>query len=152
MTPADRDSTPAAEALGDAYEAQATRLPEAMDAFWMPFSANRQFRKAPRMLASARDMHYQTTEGRDVVHPPPAEADVAGIGTDDSGDRAQQRRLSAAARAEQAGHAGRDVERDAGQHLTLAAYDDEVAHLHDVFHHVLNCAPAAVARQDPTER
>ena len=36
-----------------------------------------------------------------------------------------------------AGH----VERDAGQHLALAAYDDEVAHRHDVIHHVLNCAP-----------
>ncbi len=67
MTPADRDSTPTAETFGDLYEAQATRLPEAMDAFWMPFSANRQFRKAPRMLASARDMHYQTTDGREIL-------------------------------------------------------------------------------------
>ena len=67
MTPADSDSTPAAETFGDLYEAQATRLPEAMDAFWMPFSANRQFRKAPRMLASAKDMHYRTTDGREIL-------------------------------------------------------------------------------------
>jgi len=67
MTPADSDSPPAAETFGDLYEAQATRLPEAMDAFWMPFSANRQFRKAPRMLASAKDMHYQTTDGREIL-------------------------------------------------------------------------------------
>jgi beta-alanine--pyruvate transaminase len=31
------------EAFGQQYEAQATHAPEAMDAFWMPFSANRQF-------------------------------------------------------------------------------------------------------------
>ena len=67
MTPADSDSPPAAETFGDLYEAQATRLPEAMDAFWMPFSANRQFRKAPRMLASAKDMHYRTTDGREIL-------------------------------------------------------------------------------------
>ena len=42
---------------------------------------------------------------------------------------------------------GRHVERDAGQHLALAAYDDEVAHRDDVFHHVLNCATRTRRRQ-----
>ncbi|MBC7655663.1 MAG: aspartate aminotransferase family protein [Frankiaceae bacterium] len=38
-----------------------------MDAFWMPFSANRQFKKHPRLLASAAGMHYKTTEGREIL-------------------------------------------------------------------------------------
>ncbi|MCX7043119.1 MAG: aspartate aminotransferase family protein [Gammaproteobacteria bacterium] len=41
--------------------------PESMDAFWMPFSANRQFKKHPRLLASAAGMHYKTTEGREIL-------------------------------------------------------------------------------------
>ncbi|MEP7100855.1 MAG: aspartate aminotransferase family protein, partial [Burkholderiales bacterium] len=38
--------------------------PQSMDAFWMPFTANRQFKAAPRMLAKAQGMHYWTPEGR----------------------------------------------------------------------------------------
>ncbi len=38
-----------------------------MDHFWMPFTANRQFRAKPRMLVSAKDMHYTTDDGRQVV-------------------------------------------------------------------------------------
>ena len=53
--------------LGDVYEAQATVRPDAMDAFWMPFSANRQFKKNPRLLASAQGMHYKTPEGREIL-------------------------------------------------------------------------------------
>ena len=41
--------------------------PNDLNAFWMPFTANRQFKKAPRMFASAKDMHYVTTEGRQVL-------------------------------------------------------------------------------------
>ena len=36
--------------------------------------------------------------------------------------------------------------------VDVAAYDDEVAHLHDVFHHVLNCAPGVVPPSTPAER
>lgn len=39
----------------------------ALDAFWMPFTANRQFKKAPRLLASASGMHYATEDGRKVL-------------------------------------------------------------------------------------
>ena len=62
-------SVPATETpgFGDFYEAQATALPEHLDAFWMPFSANRQFKKQPRMLASAKGMHYRTTDGREIL-------------------------------------------------------------------------------------
>lgn len=28
-----------------------------LDALWMPFTANRQFKAAPRLLVSAKDMH-----------------------------------------------------------------------------------------------
>jgi len=38
-----------------------------MDAFWMPFTANRQFKKAPRLLAKAQGMHFWTPEGRQVL-------------------------------------------------------------------------------------
>jgi beta-alanine--pyruvate transaminase len=36
-------------------------------AFWMPFTANRAFKDAPRMLASAKDMHYVSSDGRSIL-------------------------------------------------------------------------------------
>ena len=36
-------------------------------AFFMPFSMNRQFKKAPRMLARAEGMYYYTPEGRKIL-------------------------------------------------------------------------------------
>ena len=41
--------------------------PASLDAFWMPFTASRQFKSAPRLLAKAKDMHYWTPEGRQVL-------------------------------------------------------------------------------------
>ena len=41
--------------------------PNDLRAFWMPFTANRQFKKQPRMFAAAKDMHYTTTENRQVL-------------------------------------------------------------------------------------
>lgn len=38
-----------------------------MDAYWMPFTANRHFKKAPRVLAKASGMHYWTPEGRQIL-------------------------------------------------------------------------------------
>ena len=38
-----------------------------LDAFWMPFTANRQFKATPRLLASAEGMHYTTVDGRKVL-------------------------------------------------------------------------------------
>ncbi|WP_114809596.1 aspartate aminotransferase family protein [Paraburkholderia kururiensis] len=35
--------------------------------FWMPFTANRQFKAAPRLLESAKGMYYRTTDGRQVL-------------------------------------------------------------------------------------
>ncbi len=38
-----------------------------MDAHWMPFTANRQFKQAPRLLAKASGVHYWTPEGRQIL-------------------------------------------------------------------------------------
>ena len=38
-----------------------------MDAYWMPFTANRQFKQSPRMVSSAEGMYYTTTDGRKVM-------------------------------------------------------------------------------------
>lgn len=38
-----------------------------LDAFWMPFTANRQFKAEPRLLESAEGMHYTDTDGRTVL-------------------------------------------------------------------------------------
>ena len=38
-----------------------------MDAHWMPFTANRQFKQAPRLLAKAAGVHYWTPEGRQIL-------------------------------------------------------------------------------------
>jgi len=41
--------------------------PNNLEAFWMPFSANRQFKTTPRMFVAAQDMHYTTDDGRKVL-------------------------------------------------------------------------------------
>jgi beta-alanine--pyruvate transaminase len=38
-----------------------------LEAFFMPFTANRQFKKNPRLLAKAKGVHYWTPEGRRVI-------------------------------------------------------------------------------------
>src|SRR5712675_1796982 len=38
-----------------------------LDAFWMPFTANRQFKAEPRLIASAEGMHYTTVDGRKLI-------------------------------------------------------------------------------------
>jgi beta-alanine--pyruvate transaminase len=40
---------------------------DALEAFWMPFTANRQFKNQPRLLARAEGMHYWTPDGRKVL-------------------------------------------------------------------------------------
>jgi len=41
--------------------------PNDLRAFWMPFTANRQFKKAPRLFVRAEGMHYWTSDGRQVL-------------------------------------------------------------------------------------
>jgi beta-alanine--pyruvate transaminase len=38
-----------------------------LDAFWMPFTGNRHFKRSPRMLASAAGMHYTSDDGRKIL-------------------------------------------------------------------------------------
>ena len=38
-----------------------------LDAYWMPFTANRQFKKAPRLLAKAEGMYFWTHDGRQIL-------------------------------------------------------------------------------------
>ncbi|WP_037468998.1 aminotransferase class III-fold pyridoxal phosphate-dependent enzyme, partial [Sinorhizobium fredii] len=38
-----------------------------LDSYWMPFTANRQFKAAPRLLASAEGMHYTSVDGRRIL-------------------------------------------------------------------------------------
>jgi len=38
-----------------------------LDAYWMPFTANRQFKKSPRMLSRSAGMHYWDDKGRQIL-------------------------------------------------------------------------------------
>jgi len=42
-------------------------LPADLEAFWMPFTANRQFKSQPRLMVSAKDMHFTDSDGRQVL-------------------------------------------------------------------------------------
>jgi beta-alanine--pyruvate transaminase len=57
MTVTDTIRTPDASALSD----------RSLEELWMPFTANRAFKKAPRLLVAAKDMYYTTDDGREVL-------------------------------------------------------------------------------------
>ena len=38
-----------------------------LDAYWMPFTANREFKASPRMVASAQGIAYRTPDGREIL-------------------------------------------------------------------------------------
>ena len=42
-------------------------LPNDLNAYWMPFTANRAFKQSPRLISYAKDMHYFTPDGRAIV-------------------------------------------------------------------------------------
>jgi beta-alanine--pyruvate transaminase len=42
-------------------------MAKSMDAYWMPFTANRQFKKAPRLLSKSQGMFFWTPEGREIL-------------------------------------------------------------------------------------
>ena len=41
--------------------------PNNLEAFWMPFTWNRRFKKQPLLLAAAKDMHYTSVDGRTIL-------------------------------------------------------------------------------------
>jgi beta-alanine--pyruvate transaminase len=45
----------------------ALQAPASLEAFWMPFTANRQFKARPRLLASAAGMYYHSVDGRQIL-------------------------------------------------------------------------------------
>ena len=52
----------------EAMDARArAAAPNDLESLWMPFTANRQFKAAPRLLESARGMHYRTADGRRIL-------------------------------------------------------------------------------------
>ena len=50
-----------------AAKSETQAAPANLDAFWMPFSANRYFKSDPRMIASAEGMYFTTTDGHRVL-------------------------------------------------------------------------------------
>ncbi len=54
-----RDTTPS--------PAEPDTAAASMQALWMPFTANRAFKKAPRLLVAAQGMHYRSSDGREVL-------------------------------------------------------------------------------------
>jgi beta-alanine--pyruvate transaminase len=51
----------------DDVRSTAPVIPNDLSSFWMPFTANRQFKGAPRLLVAAKDMHYTSHDGRTVL-------------------------------------------------------------------------------------
>ena len=45
----------------------APKFPNDLAAFWLPFTPNRAFKKRPRLISRAKDMHYFTPEGRSIL-------------------------------------------------------------------------------------
>src|SRR5271167_2695315 len=46
---------------------QLAQVPNNLEAFWVPFTPNRAFKRAPRLIARAKGMHYFTPDGRAVI-------------------------------------------------------------------------------------
>ncbi len=42
-------------------------MPNDLQNYWMPFTANRQFKQDPRMIVSADGMYYKSSDGRDIL-------------------------------------------------------------------------------------
>jgi beta-alanine--pyruvate transaminase len=42
-------------------------IPNDLEALWLPFTPNRAFKKAPRLISRSKDMHYYTPEGREIL-------------------------------------------------------------------------------------
>jgi beta-alanine--pyruvate transaminase len=50
-----------------AYDIDPKSAPNDLEAFWIPFTANRAFKKRPRLVTGAKDMHYTAANGRKVL-------------------------------------------------------------------------------------
>jgi beta-alanine--pyruvate transaminase len=54
-------------AIAEAKHLQAELNEQTMHAHWMPFTANRQFKSAPRLLVQAEGMYYTSHDGRQIL-------------------------------------------------------------------------------------
>jgi beta-alanine--pyruvate transaminase len=45
----------------------AASVPNDLESFWLPFTPNRDFKRAPRLIVRAKDMHYYTAAGSAVL-------------------------------------------------------------------------------------
>jgi beta-alanine--pyruvate transaminase len=45
----------------------APAVPNDLEAFWVPFTPNRAFKKNPRLISRAKDMHYYTVDNKPVI-------------------------------------------------------------------------------------
>jgi beta-alanine--pyruvate transaminase len=50
--------------MRSAQAKRASAVPNDLEAYWIPFTPNRAFKAAPRLVARAKNMHYYTPEGR----------------------------------------------------------------------------------------
>src|SRR5262252_9211092 len=62
-----RENSSGDSAMPTAPAQRATAVPNDLEAYWIPFTPNRAFKAAPRLIARAKDMHYYTPEGRAVL-------------------------------------------------------------------------------------
>lgn len=60
MTNTSKTNTPVSKSASPAQ-------PNSLEAYWMPFTANRAFKQSPRMFVGAEGMHYLTGDGRRVI-------------------------------------------------------------------------------------
>jgi beta-alanine--pyruvate transaminase len=44
-----------------------TGAPNDLESFWLPFTPNRQFKSQPRIVVSAKGMHYRSHDGREIL-------------------------------------------------------------------------------------
>src|ERR1041385_7676322 len=52
---------------GEDETAGSVAVPNNLEAFFMPFTANRQFKANPRLLVAAEGMHYTAHDGRKIL-------------------------------------------------------------------------------------
>ncbi len=60
-----RENPMSSQALNNSLPQSETALN--LDAFWMPFTANRSFKDSPRMIESAEGFYYTSTDGRKIL-------------------------------------------------------------------------------------
>ena len=48
-------------------DAATVAVPNDLESYWMPYTANRQFKKNPRLLVAAKDMHFRSHDGREIL-------------------------------------------------------------------------------------